>query len=227
MQWLYIGLRLLEGATTTVAITLLAAPLAFALALATGLARLSHVRAISAVATIYVELFRGTSLLVQLFFMFYVLPFFGIELSPWTTGVFTLALNFGAYGSEIVRGAFLAVPKGQIEATLVLHMPPRLAMRRIMFPQAFKLMLPPFGNQLIELLKATSLLSLITISDLAFVGNGLALTTGQVTMIYALLLIVYFVIAYTLTIGVRALERSYGVTNYKALSQWSLKSTTP
>jgi polar amino acid transport system permease protein len=223
MQWLYIaattiGPRLLEGAGTTVAITLLAAPLSFALAMATGLARLSHVRAISVTATIYVELFRGTSLLVQLFFMFYVLPFFGIEFSPWTTGVLTLALNFGAYGSEIVRGAFLAVPKGQIEAALVLHIPPRRAMRRILFPQAFKLMLPPFGNQLIELLKATSLLSLITISDLAFVGNGLALTTGQVTTIYAILLIIYFVIAYTLTLGVRALEGVYGAANYKASS---------
>ncbi|GAB4071884.1 ectoine/hydroxyectoine ABC transporter permease subunit EhuC [Ancylobacter sonchi] len=202
--------RLLDGAVTTVAITLLTAPVAALLALIAGLARLSHVKAVAAAAVVYVELFRGTSLLVQLFFMFYVLPLIGIELSPWTTGVATLALNFGSYGSEIVRGALLAVPRGQIEAALVLHMPPSQVLRRVLLPQALPAMLPPFGNQLVELVKATSLLSLITISDLAFVGNALAQTTGRVTMVYVLLLLIYFAIAYTLTLAVRALERRYG-----------------
>ncbi len=209
--------RLLEGAATTVAITLLTAPVAFALAMMAGLARLSHSSWVSLIAAVYVETFRGTSLLVQLFFMFYVLPLFGLELSPWTTGIATLALNFGAYGSEVVRGAFLAVPRGQIEAALVLHFPPRVAMRRILFPQALRLMLPPFGNQLIELLKATSLLSLITIADLAFVGNGLALTTGQVTTVYTMMLIIYFIIAYTLTICIRTLERQVSTSSYRAV----------
>ncbi|MCB4768469.1 ectoine/hydroxyectoine ABC transporter permease subunit EhuC [Ancylobacter sp. Lp-2] len=202
--------RLLDGAVTTVAITLLTAPVAALLALIAGLARLSHVKAVAAAAVVYVELFRGTSLLVQLFFMFYVLPLIGIELSPWTTGIATLALNFGSYGSEIVRGALLAVPRGQIEAALVLHMPPSQVLRRVLLPQALPAMLPPFGNQLVELVKATSLLSLITISDLAFVGNALAQTTGRVTMVYVLLLLIYFAIAYTLTLAVRALERRYG-----------------
>ncbi|GLK86112.1 ectoine/hydroxyectoine ABC transporter permease subunit EhuC [Ancylobacter defluvii] len=211
--------RLVDGAMTTVAITLLTAPFAALFALIAGLARLSHVRTIAVAAVVYVELFRGTSLLVQLFFMFYVLPLIGIELSPWTTGVATLALNFGAYGSEIVRGALLAVPRGQIEAALALHMPPNRVLRRVLLPQALPAMLPPFGNQLIELVKATSLLSLITISDLTFVGNALAQTTGRVTTVYILLLAVYFGIAYTLTLAMRALERRYGVARTMAAAR--------
>jgi polar amino acid transport system permease protein len=201
--------RLIDGALATIGITVLTAPFAFIIALLAGLARLSHLKVVALAATVYVELFRGTSLLVQLFFVFYVLPLVGIELSPWTTGVSTLALNFGAYGSEIVRGAFLAIPKGQIEAALVLQMSPETILRRILLPQALPLMLPPFGNQLIELLKATSLLSLITISDLAFAGNALILTTGQVTTVYLLLLIIYFLIAYSLTLCIRLIERNY------------------
>ncbi len=202
--------RLVDGALTTIGITVLTAPFAFMIAFIAGLARLSHTRSVAFAATVYVEFFRGTSLLVQLFFMFYVLPLVGVELSPWTTGVSTLALNFGAYGSEVVRGAFLGIPKGQIEAGLVLQMPPRTILRRVLLPQALLLMLPPFGNQLIELLKATSLLSLITIPDLAFAGNSLILTTGQVTTVYFLLLIIYFLIAYGFTLGIRLLERSFG-----------------
>jgi polar amino acid transport system permease protein len=224
MEWMYsavvtLGPRLLDGALTTIGITLLTAPLAFVLALIAGLARLSHVRPVSVTAAVFVEVFRGTSLLVQLFFMFYVLPFVGIELSPWTTGVCTLALNFGAYGSEIVRGALLGVPRGQIEAALVLNMSPFPILRRIVLPQAIALMLPPFGNQLIELLKATSLLSLITISDLTFVGNGIALTSGKVTTVFIVLLLIYFAIAYTMTLGVRFLERAYGAARYGSVSR--------
>jgi polar amino acid transport system permease protein len=224
MEWMYsavvtLGPRLLDGALTTIGITLLTAPLAFVLALIAGLARLSHVRLVAVTAAVFVEVFRGTSLLVQLFFMFYVLPFVGIELSPWTTGVCTLALNFGAYGSEIVRGALLGVPRGQIEAALVLNMSPFPILRRIVLPQAIALMLPPFGNQLIELLKATSLLSLITISDLTFVGNGIALTSGKVTTVFIVLLLIYFAIAYTMTLGVRFLERAYGAARYGSVSR--------
>jgi polar amino acid transport system permease protein len=224
MEWIYsaivtLGPRLLDGALTTVGITLLTAPLAFVLALIAGLGRLSHIRLIAVITAVFVEVFRGTSLLVQLFFMFYVLPFVGIELSPWTTGVCTLALNVGAYGSEIVRGALLGVPRGQIEAALVLNMSPFPILRRILLPQALALMLPPFGNQLIELLKATSLLSLITISDLTFVGNGIALTSGQVTGVFITLLLIYFAIAYTMTLGVRLLERAYGSARYGSVSR--------
>jgi polar amino acid transport system permease protein len=224
MEWIYsaivtLGPRLLDGALTTIGIKLLTAPLAFVLALIAGLGRLSHIRLISVITAVFVEVFRGTSLLVQLFFMFYVLPFVGIELSPWTTGVCTLALNFGAYGSEIVRGALLGVPRGQIEAALVLNMSPFPILRRILLPQALALMLPPFGNQLIELLKATSLLSLITISDLTFVGNGIALTSGQVTGVFITLLLIYFAIAYTMTLGVRLLERAYGSARYGSVSR--------
>jgi polar amino acid transport system permease protein len=198
--------RLIEGAGVTIWFTLVSAPIALLIAIAAGLARLSPQAPLRALATGYVELFRGTSLLVQLFYLFYVLPLVGIYVSETVTGIGALALNFGAYGSEVVRGAILDVPKGQIEAAVALHMPPSLAMRRIVIPQAARLMLPPFGNLLIELLKATSLLSLITVSDLAFAGNTLAQTTGQTETVYELMMAIYFLIAIVLSSGMKFVE---------------------
>ncbi len=201
--------RLMEGAATTLAITAIVAPLAFALSIAVGLCRLSGHWLVRSAATVYVELFRGTSLLVQLFFLYYVLPLWGVDFSAWTTGVLALTLNFGSYGSEIVRGAFLGLPRGQIEASLVLLLSPQQTIRRVLLPQAIPVMLPPFGNLLIELLKATSLLSLITIADLSFAGNGLAQTTGRFGLVFSFLLILYFFMAFLLTVAMRSLERRF------------------
>ena len=161
--------QLLQGAVLTVEITLARLP-----------ARRRHGRARRArpalrprrrvrwLATVYVEVFRGTSALVQLFWLFFVLPQFGLTLAPFLVAVLALGLNVGAYGSEVVRGAILGVPRGQWEATTALNMTRAAALRRIILPQAFVAMIPPWGNLFIELLKATSLVSLITLSDLTF-----------------------------------------------------------
>lgn len=201
---------LLRGLQTTLLVTVLAAPLALVLALASGLARLSPFRPLNWLAITYVELFRGTSLLVQLFYFFYVMPLFGLTLDPITTGVIVLALNHGAYGSEVVRAAINSVPKSQREACVALNMSPATALRRVILPQAFVAMLPPFGNLLIELLKSTSLLSLITIFDLAFAGNTLFQTTGRIVEVYGLVLVIYFVVAMVLSWGMRMLEARLG-----------------
>jgi len=201
---------LLKGLQTTLLVTALAAPLGLLLALASGLARLSPIRPLRWLAVAYVELFRGTSLLVQLFYFFYVMPLFGLTLDPITTGVIVLALNHGAYGAEVVRAAINGVPKGQREACVSLNMSPGTALRRVILPQAFVAMLPPFGNLLIELLKSTSLLSLITIFDLAFAGNTLFQTTGRIIEVYGLVLIIYFVVAMALSGGMRLLEARLG-----------------
>ncbi len=201
---------LLRGLQTTLLVTVLAAPLALVLALASGLARLSPFRPLNWLAITYVELFRGTSLLVQLFYFFYVMPLFGLTLDPITTGVIVLALNHGAYGSEVVRAAINGVPKSQREACVALNMSPATTLRRVILPQAFVAMLPPFGNLLIELLKSTSLLSLITIFDLAFAGNTLFQTTGRIVEVYGLVLVIYFVVAMVLSWGMRMLEARLG-----------------
>lgn len=198
---------LLRGVGLTVQLTLVSAALSLVIAILAGLGRASHIAPIRWIAGVYVEVFRGTSVLVQLFWFFFALPLFGITLSAFVAGVLALSLNIGAYGAEVVRGAIRSVPVGQIEAGIALNMPPNMRMRRVVFPQAFVLMLPPFGNLIIELLKATALVSLITLPDVTFRGVTLQQTTGQTVEIFTWLLVIYFALAYPLTLFVRWIER--------------------
>jgi polar amino acid transport system permease protein len=122
-------------------------------------------------------------------------------------GILALGLNIGSYGSEVVRGAVQAVPQAQYEATVALNMTSYRRMRSVVLPQAVVSMLPPFGNLLIELLKGTSLVSLITIQDLTFRGQILRASTGETATIFLMVLVLYFVMAYAITLGMRVLER--------------------
>lgn len=201
---------LIQGAGITIQLTLVSAALALGMALVAGLARLSPLWPLRFVAGLYVEVFRGTSVLVQLFWFYFALPLFGISLDAFTAGVLALGLNVGAYGAEVVRGAILSVPNGQTEAAIALNFTPWQRMLRVVLPQAFVLMLPPFGNQLIELLKATALVSLITIPEMTFQGLTLRQTTGRTNEIFLWLLVLYFAVAYPLTLGVRWIERRVG-----------------
>ncbi len=199
---------LAKGAVLTVEVTVLSALVAFAASFLAGFGRLSRRKSVRALAAVYVEVFRGTSLLVQLFWLYYALPLLGVELPPMAAGVIALGLNHGAYGSEVVRSAVLAVPRGQTEAAIALNMTPWQRMRRVILPQAFVMMIPSFGNLLIELLKGTSLISLITLADLTFQGMVLRTFDASRTFeIFALILVVYFALAYPLTLGMRGLER--------------------
>jgi len=198
---------LLQGALITLQITLGAAVLGLVCAFASGLAAVSGNRLARAVSRVYVEFIRGTSALVQLFWLFFALPLVGIRFEAMAAGIIALGLNIGAYGSEVVRGAIRAVPRSQVEATIALNMSGYQRMRRVILPQAVVGMLPPFGNLLIELLKGTSLVSLITIGDLTFRAQILRASTGETATIFLLVLGLYFVMAYASTLGMRALER--------------------
>ncbi|HET8729200.1 MAG TPA: ectoine/hydroxyectoine ABC transporter permease subunit EhuC [Alphaproteobacteria bacterium] len=198
---------LLEGAWMTIRITVMGCAVAVVCAVAAGLAKLSSFTPLRWLAVVYVEIFRGTSALVQLFWLFFVLPQFGIRLSPLTVAVLGLGLNVGAYGAEVVRGAIQAVPKGQWEAATALNMSYPLAMRRIILPQAVVAMLPPWGNLFIELLKATALVSLITITDLTFRAQQMNQVTLQTVEIFTLVLIIYFVLAQIIALSVRWVEQ--------------------
>lgn len=200
-------LLLLRGLAVTVELTVAAAALAIVIALAAGLARMSSRRALSWPAATYIEVFRGTSALVQLFWFYFVLPFFGIEVSAFTAGTLVLALNTGAYGAEVVRGAVLAVPRGQLDASAALNLNRLQTLRRIVLPQAFPAMLPPAGNLAIELMKNTALVSLITITDLTFAAQLLRAETLRSAEIFGLVLVLYFAVALLITAGVRLLER--------------------
>jgi len=181
--------------------------LAAVAAFAAGLARLSRHRWVRLPAIVYIDLFRGTSALVQLFWAYFALPLLGIRLDAMTVGIVVLGLNIGAYGAEVVRGAIQAVPTAQHEAAVALNFTERQIMWRITIPQALLAMLPPFGNLLIELLKSTALVSLITLSDLTFQGQLLRSATLRSAEIFTLVLVLYFLVALSITYALRWLER--------------------
>jgi len=203
-------LPLLRGLAVTLELTVGAVALAVVISLAAGLARLSPHRAVAWPAAVYIEVFRGTSALVQLFWFYFVLPFFGIELSAFTAGMLVLALNTGAYGAEVVRGAVLAVPRGQLDAAAALNLSRRQTLWRVVMPQAFPAMLPPAGNLAIELLKNSALVSLITITELTFAAQLLRAESLRSAEIFGLVLVLYFGVALCITAGVRLLERRAG-----------------
>ena len=198
---------LLQGAVLTIEIAVLGSVLAVVMGVLAALARLYGPAPLGWLATIYVEIFRGTSALVQLFWLFFVLPQFGVLLDAFVVAVLALGLNVGAYGSECVRGAILAVPRGQWEASTALNMSRAQMLRRIILPQAFVAMIPPWGNLFIELLKATALVSLITLSDLAFRAQQMNQTTLKTVPIFTLVLLMYLVMSLVITIGMRLLEK--------------------
>jgi polar amino acid transport system permease protein len=203
---------LLQGTVVTIKITLWAALLALALALVAALAKMSALGPLRAVANVYIEVFRGTSLLVQLFWLFFVLPLppFNLSITPYGVAVLGLGLNFGAYGAEIMRGAFAAVPQGQAEAAIALNIPPPARFFDIVLPQALVNAIPSLTNLLIELLKATSLVSLITLADLAFRADQLVQSTFRSTEIYLVTLAIYFGLAQAMNLAMRQAERRLG-----------------
>ena len=197
---------LLKGVLVTIKVTALSAVLAFVMSFVGGLGRLARQRLLRWIAGAYIELFRGTSLLVQLFWVYYVFPMFGVSVGPFVAGVAVLGLNLGAYGSEVVRGGIQAVPAGQRDAAVALDFSPAQRFWRIIMPQAVPLMLPPFGNLLIVLLKASSLVSLVTLADLTFAADNLRSTYGHTVLIYGIVLVLYSIMSAILTAGMRLIE---------------------
>ena len=197
---------LLKGLLVTVEVTVLGLLLALPVAFAAGLGRLSKHRSARWAAGTFIETFRGTSVVVQLFWFFFALPILGLPLSPMTAAVLALGLNAGAYAAEVVRGAILAVPKGQREAAVALNMTPWMQMRRVILPQAIPTMIPSFCNVSVDLLKATSLVSLVTVSDVTFRAQTVRSSTGETAIIFGLILVMYFVLAMLIAWGARWLE---------------------
>jgi polar amino acid transport system permease protein len=198
---------ILQGALITVQLTVMGSILALVMAFLAGLGRISRVAALRWLATAYIEFFRGTSIFVQLFWAYFVLPFAGISLTPLQAGVLALGLNVGAYGAEVVRGAILSVGKEQYEACVALNLSRWQCMRQVILPQALLVMLPTFGNNAIELLKATSVVSLISLADMTFQANIVRSQTGNTLFPFATILILYFAMAMVIAYGIRALER--------------------
>lgn len=184
-----------------------AAAVTILISLIFGLMRMSESSLLQGISTVYIEFFRGTSLLVQLYWIYFVLPLLGLRLEAFPAGFLALGLNFGAYGAEIVRGSILAVPKAQWEAALALNMSPAMRMRRVILPQTLPILLPPASNLMIELLKATALVSLVGVADLMFIAKQINATTWLSAQVFGTALVIYYVLArFLLTPFLRWLE---------------------
>ncbi|MGY1915201.1 ectoine/hydroxyectoine ABC transporter permease subunit EhuC [Blastococcus sp. HT6-30] len=199
------GPLFLRGVGITILYTLLAAVSALVVSFVFGLLAMSRSTVVRGVTRAVVEFFRGTSLVVQLLWIFFVLPQLGLRFEAMAAATLAFALNFGAYGSEIVRGAVTSVPKAQWEATVALGMGRVQRMRRVLMPQAIPEMIPPFGNLLVQILKSSSLLFIVGITDLTFEVNQLRFELGSLPA-FGIALVVYFVLAQLLLAGMRFWE---------------------
>lgn len=207
MDWMAYLPMLLKGAGVTMTITLAALAIGTCLAFIIGLMRVEGGPVLSAIALCYTEIFRGTSLLVQLFWFYYALPLVGLSLDPVTTGILVLAAHGGAYGAEIVRGAMQSVSIQQLEAARALNFSRLQTLYRISLPQAVVEMMPAFGNLAIETLKLSSLVSFISIADLTFSAQSIRNITLDSASIYTVTLIGYFIMSLMLMLAIRFIEQ--------------------
>ncbi len=190
----------------TLPLTAVSFALGLALALVVALMRLSGRRLVSAVARAYVSVIRGTPLLLQLFIIFFGLPELGITLDPWPSAILGLSLNVGAYASEAVRGAILAVPRGQWEAAMTVGMGRVTTLRRVVLPQAARIAVPSLSNTLISLVKDTSLVSVVLVTELLRQAQIIAGQTFEYFTLYGVAAVYYWVVCLLLSIGQSRLE---------------------
>jgi polar amino acid transport system permease protein len=172
-----------------------------------ALARLSSNRIVRGVAIAYVEVFRGTPLLVQLVYIYFVLPSIGISIDPIPAGILGLGLNYAAYLSEVFRTSILSVESGQTEAALSLGYTPVKALWRIVIPQSFTVSLGPLGNYFIAMVKDTALTSVIAVMEILKTANSINSQTFQTTEIYTAAAILYLLISLPLSRLVVVLEK--------------------
>ncbi len=203
---------LLQGAVITITVSLLAFALALISGLAFGIARISRVAPLRVVAACYIQFIRGTPLLLQLFFIYYVLPYVGIVLTPFVSGVLGLTLNYAAYMAEVFRSGIQAIPKGQWEAGSSVGMSRHLLMRRIILPQAFRIIVPALGNFFVSIFKDSALVSVITLRDLMFSGQLLASATYKHFEIFTMVAVIYFLISYPTAKFVEWIEAKIDIT---------------
>lgn len=203
-----------RGTQITLGLTALSSAFGLVLGFVAALGRLSRLWPLRALAGSYIEIFRGTPLLVQLFFLFFALPqLTRVTLPPFQTAVLGLSLFAGAYAAEIIRGSLNAVPRGQLEAARALGLRPADILSRVQVPQAARIAVPALGNQFIGLLKDSSLASVITVTEVLLTTRGLVSINYQPVPMYLAVGLIYFVLS-TLAARVfvwfeRRLDRPY------------------
>ncbi|HCO48579.1 MAG TPA: amino acid ABC transporter permease [Spirochaetaceae bacterium] len=181
-----------DGLIATFSVTLISIFFALIIGLFAGLGRVSQNKAINRIATIYVEIIRGIPLLVQLFYIYYALgPLLRLQGPP--AAILAMSICYGAYMAEIFRAGIQAIPRGQMEAALALGMSRSMAMRKIIIPQTVRIILPPIGNEFIALLKDSSLVSILAVSDLLRRGREYASTSFRYFESYTVIALIYLV----------------------------------
>jgi polar amino acid transport system permease protein len=206
---------LLQGAVVTVQVTVLSFLLSSVLGLALALMKLSPVRAVSWTGAVIVNVIRGLPIIVQLFYIYFVLPEFGVQLTAFQAGVIGLGIAYSAYQAENFRADIEAVDPGQREAAQAMGMRSALIMRRVILPQAFRIALPPYGNTLVMMLKDSSLVSTITVAEMTRAGQLIASSTFQNMTVYTLVALLYLLMSLPLVWGLRRLEARFGAGRRK------------
>lgn len=194
----------------TVPLTVISFVAGLLIALGVALARMSSVKALHLPARFYISLIRGTPLLVQLFVIFYGLPQIGIKFPGFPAACLALSLNVGGYAAEIIRGSILSVPRGQFEAATTIGMGYRQLMRRIVLPQAARIAVPPLSNTLLSLVKDTSLVSVVLVTEVFREAQKAASASGEFLPLYAMAALYFWVICFLLSIGQNKLEKKLG-----------------
>ncbi|MGE3243673.1 MAG: ABC transporter permease subunit [Pirellulales bacterium] len=217
-RWNNIGhytLMLLRAAWTTIQLSCLSMPLAILLGLAVAIGRLYGPAWVRIPCETYVELLRGTPLLLQLFVIYYVLPqLVGVSLPEFWAGVLGLAINYSAYEAENYRAGLLAIPRGQMEAALALGMTTRTALRRVIIPQAVRIVIPPVTNDFIALFKDTSVCSMIAVVELTGMYRFLFQSHPQLMLEFgAMTALLYLAMSYPLSLVARRLETRFKQVN--------------
>lgn len=209
-SWSYIGEimpEILKGLWITIQATIYGSLVSFALGLVWAMALRSRSRWVTWPVSIFVEFVRNTPLLVQLFFLFFVLPGWGLTFAPLTTGVIGLGLHYSTYTSEVYRAGIDGVPPGQWEAATALNLPRRRTWIAVILPQAFRRVVPALGNYVIAMFKDTPLLAGITVADMLFQANSISATTFDYLEPITVVGILFVVISYPTSLLLRALER--------------------
>lgn len=200
--------QLVKGLGYTLLVSVVGLLIGFVLGAIFGLGRLSRFKPMNWISVAYIESIRGTPLLVQAMWIFYASPLItGYTPDPLAAGIAVTGINSGAYIAEIVRGAVQSVDKGQMEAGRSLGMGHRITMIKVIWPQAFRRMIPPLGNQFIISIKDTSLLSVILVPELLFQGRSIASNYFNAVEIYTFVAVFYLAITLTLSLILRATEK--------------------
>ena len=202
---------LAESAGMTIVLSVLSFPLAILLGLGIAIGRLYGPPWLRMPLTAYVEFLRGTPVMLQLYFIFFFLPEIGVRVPAFWTGVFGLAINYSAYESEIYRAGLQAIPKGQMEAALCLGMSRVLALRRIIVPQAFRIVIPPVVNDFIALFKDTSVCSVVTIVELTKRFSVLSMSTQATVELMGMTAVLYLMMSYPMSVAARRIETRLGL----------------